>query len=259
MYAELDRLHPPQKADIVLSDIEMPKRAKKSKGKMKGRPITLEEFERMLAKVPDVVGERAADSWTHYLTGLWLSGLRLEESMHLYWDRDDRLLVDFTGKYPMLHIPAEYQKKHEDQLMPLVPEFVEFLLETPSLDRTGPVFNPLPLRANAPRLQPHRVGELASAIGKAAGVKVFTDPITAKVKYASAHDLRRSFGDRWKTKVMPHVLKELMRHKNIETTNRYYITENAASTAQLLWDQQAGTHIGTHAPEASSPTKNALP
>jgi integrase len=64
---------------------------------------------------------------------------------------------------------------------------------------------------------------------------VFTDPTSAKVKYASAHDLRRSFGDRWKTRVMPHTLKELMRHKNIETTNRFYISENAASTAQLLW------------------------
>ena len=38
--------------------VPMPKRARKSDGRtpMKGRPITTEEFERMLDKVPDIVG-----------------------------------------------------------------------------------------------------------------------------------------------------------------------------------------------------------
>jgi len=31
-------------------------------------------------------------------------------------------------------------------------------------------------------------------------------------KYASAHDLRRSFGTRWAKRVMPVVLQKLMRH-----------------------------------------------
>ena len=47
-------------------------------------------------------------------------------------------------------------------------------------------------------------------IGKAAGVKVATDPRTGKVKYASAHDLRRSFGARWAVLLMPQVLMALM-------------------------------------------------
>ena len=57
---------------------------------MKGRPITGEEFDRMLAKVPEVVGDAAAESWRHYLRGLWWSGLRLAESLELFWERSNR-------------------------------------------------------------------------------------------------------------------------------------------------------------------------
>ena len=37
---------------------------------MKGRPITVEEFDRMLMATPDIVGEVAAKSWEHVLYGL---------------------------------------------------------------------------------------------------------------------------------------------------------------------------------------------
>ena len=67
----------------VIPKIEKPKRAKSGKG-MKGRPISGEEFDRMLDKTASVVGEAAADSWRHYLNGLWLSGLRLTESLELW-------------------------------------------------------------------------------------------------------------------------------------------------------------------------------
>ena len=39
----------------------------------------------------------------------------------------------------------------------------------------------------------------------------------------SAHDLRRSFGERWASRLMPQVLKELMRHESIETTLNFYV------------------------------------
>ena len=70
--------------------------------------------------------------------------------------------------------------------------------------------------------------------GRIAVVKV--DQNGGKVKYASAHDLRRSFGERWATRVMPPVLQELMRHDSIQTTMRYYVGRNARNTASILWD-----------------------
>jgi len=82
--------------------------------------------------------------------------------------------------------------------------------------------------------------KVVSEIGKAAGVKVNEVP---KVKFASAHDLRRSFGERWATRVMPNVLQELMRHESIQTTMQYYVGQNAQRTAAILWEahQQANS------------------
>jgi len=278
--------------------IDMPKRAKGSKV-MKGRPITLEEFERMLSKVPavlfprvegkpakrrairheqayqrlvaDVVNGQKPDgmdatladagrtraefdadiqdardmveSWRHYLRGLWLSGLRLTESLELYWDRSDKLCIDLAGRRPMLRIPAELEKGNQDRILPLSPEFAEFLLATPKADRRGPVFKPLAHRAyrtTTGYVGPHKAGARIVAIGKAAGVKVNT---SGALKYASAHDLRRSFGERWAARVMPQVLMELMRHESIETTMRYYVGRNAERTANVLWEahEKAGS------------------
>ena len=76
---------------------------------MRGRPLTLEEFERMLAAVPKV-RPNDAPRWQHYLTGLWLSGLRLEESLIVSWDQDEPFAVDLSGKHPKFRIYAESQK-----------------------------------------------------------------------------------------------------------------------------------------------------
>jgi integrase len=237
----------------AVPEIKKPHRAKKSRKAtpMKGRPVTGEELERLLAKVPNIVievrpgkekasEEIAADaerveSWRYYLRGLWLSGLRLEESLELWWDRDDKLTIDLTGKFPMMRIRAELEKGNEDRLLPIAPEFAEFLLATPDDKRSGPVFNPMAQRIKGPRLTAHRVGEIVSDIGKAAGIKVQTSVKTGKVKFASAHDLRRSFGDRWSKKVMPVVLQTLMRHEDISTTLRYYVDADAEQTAEVLW------------------------
>ena len=56
-------------------------------------------------------------------------------------------------------------------------------------------------------------------IGKKAGVVVDKEA----GKYATAHDLRRSFGTRWASKVKAATLQLLMRHEDIQTTMRYYV------------------------------------
>jgi integrase len=227
--------------------VERLKRAKGSKV-MKGRPITGEEFDRLLAAAPKVLDSRTrgrkplppepavVESWRYLLRGLWLSGLRLGEALELWWDRDDRLCVDLTGKLPMLRIPAECEKGHQDRLLPLAPEFAEFLLATPEAERTGPVFKPLARRVHGERLGAPVVSAIICKIGEAAGVKVATDPRSGRVKFASAHDLRRSFGERWAARIMPTDLMALMRHETIETTLRYYVGRNAQNTAKTLWE-----------------------
>ena len=230
---------------VKVPTIETPRRAKAQK-LMKGRPITGEEFERMLAEVEGVVGELAAPSWRHFLSGLWLSGLRLRESLELYWDRDDKLCVDLSGQHPMLRIPAAHEKGNQDRLLPMAPEFCEFLERTPEAERTGRVFRPQTHRP----LGSNRIGRRISFIGENARVKVNTTT-AGKVKYASAHDLRRSFGERWAARIMPQQLMELMRHESIDTTLRYYVGRNAQATAAVLWaaHRAAGNQSGNLDPK----------
>ncbi len=250
-----------------------PRRAKKRGGgcKAKGRAPTLEEFERMLAAVPIALGEwrkrkreaarktsrkhgkaerktqtdaipvevspAAVASWQYYLRGLWLSGLRRAESIELYWDRPDRLCIDLDGKRPRLRIPGALEKGHRDRLLPLTPDFATFLLETPEADRHGPVFRPL--MPSGQRANEERAGRMISLIGGLARVVVHTDPKTGAVKYASAHDLRRSFGTRWAKRVKTPVLMRLMRHESIATTMGYYVDLDCDEIAEELWQSSA--------------------
>jgi len=199
----------------------------------KGRPITAEEFDRMLAAVPKV---RPHDPgvWTRYLYGLWLSGLRLEESTILSWDVDAPFAVDLSGKHPAFRIEAKAQKARRSEVVPMTPDFAEWLLQTPEDERQGRVFRLLNLQGGQP-ITLDRVGGTITKFGKKAGIVVARDPDTGKVKYASAHDLRRSFGTRWAKRVMPAVLKRLMRHADIQTTMQYYVNLGADEVAADLW------------------------
>jgi integrase len=248
--------------------VKRPNRAKNGgRGKSKGRAITGEEFDRMLAAIlpallgwrklqrqqrwktnrragksehtmrtderPQAIAPAAATSWNHFLKGLWLSGLRLSESLELFWDRHDRLCIDLEGKRPMLRIPAELEKGNRDRLLPITPDFAEFLLATDPAERRGPVFRPL--LPSGSRANAAKAGRMISLVGELAGVKVHTHPKTGKVKFASAHDLRRSFGNRWARRVTTAVLQKLMRHASITTTMSYYVDLDAAELAEHLW------------------------
>lgn len=209
--------------------IEMPKRARGMK-LMRGRPITAEEFERMLTAVDDV-RPRDAAVWKHYLRGLWLSGLRLAESTMLSWEPDAPITVELDGRRPRLRIYAEAEKGHQDRLLPITPDFANFLSAIPLEERSGPVFVLNGQQTGKP-ISVKRISRIVSAIGERAGVVVNkTDG-----KFASAHDLRRSFGTRWAARVKPATLQLLMRHRSIETTLRHYVALDADDVADELWE-----------------------
>jgi integrase len=221
------------------------RRVRGSWSPMKGRPITEKEYKAILKAVPKVVGDKAAPSWRHWLEGLWWSGLRLEESLNLYWDQADRIQVDTSGEFPMLVVPRNMEKAHKDRLLPMAPEFAEFLLKTPEADRHGPVFRPRAVecpdaKGGRPRSvgglrDPDWVGTVCRRIGKKADVVVDRSD-KGRIKWASAHDFRRAFGVRWAARVMPPVLMELMRHEDIKTTMKYYVGQDSHRTAKAAWD-----------------------
>lgn len=235
----------------------------------KGRPITAEEFDRLCAKIVDglilAVSPRgaakqasrrkfsaealrkrreqqvawaaeAADSWHYLLQGLWLSGLRLNEALQLTWDDDSQIRVDLDGRRPTISMPAAKNKRRKRIVCPITPDFAEFLLQTPENQRTGYVFAPRGKQGQVVRDRDW-ASRVIAAIGEAAGVKVKIDADTDEaMKFASAHDLRRSFGARWARRVVPSVLKELMRHKSIETTQKYYAIQDAEAIADVVWN-----------------------
>ena len=60
-------------------------------------------------------------------------------------------------------------------------------------------------------------------------------------KPASAHDLRRSFGQQLAdASVPPRELQSIMRHSRLETTERYYLKHNAAEQSKRLADRLGG-------------------
>jgi integrase len=208
--------------------IEMPKASKGVK-LMKGRPITSEEFDRMLAAVPKI-RPNDAPAWERLLRGLWLSGLRLGEALVLSWNEDAPFFADLTDRHPRFRILSKAQKSGRDEVLPMTPDFAQFLQATPEAERVDRVFD-LTVRATGKPIVPKEVGRTISLVGEKAGVIVNK----ADGKYASAHDLRRSFGTRWAKRVMPAVLKRLMRHSAIQTTMNYYVDLDADEMANDLW------------------------
>jgi integrase len=218
---------------------QFPKLQRCKKGRrsspMKGRPLAQEEYERELEFVGRVVGEAAAAQWKWYMRGLWVSGLRLQESLDLWWDREDRIHPVFprSGR-PFLVIHAELEKGNKDRRLPIAPEFEEMLLEVPEERRVGRV---LPLVGRRGPYQACQVSAILSRIGRAAGVVVGEHPRTGRVKYASAHDFRRTFATRWAARGLSVAqLTDMMRHETFETTRRYYVSLDAQQIAESCWD-----------------------
>jgi integrase len=126
--------------------------------------------------------------------------------------------VGLSGRHPRFAIKAAAQKSGQDELLPMTPDFAEFLLGTPEAERVGRVFR-LNVTGTSTPLSAHSVGAKVAAIGARAGVVV--NPVDRKT--ASVHDLRRGFATRWARRVTPAILQRLMRHSSIATTMTYYV------------------------------------
>ena len=123
----------------------------------------------------------------------------------------------------VLQIPARKQKNRKDQTIPTIPDFAKLLASVPIDNRTGWIFEPQKLRGAGRFTSMRQVGRVITKIGKAAQVSVNDEG-----KPASAHDLRRSFGQRLADAGMaPTDLQTIMRHSTFATTKKYYLKANA--------------------------------
>ncbi len=235
------------KRDFIKRVPNMPD-VKRAKGvKMRGRPITEEEFERMLLAA-EKIRPNDSDKWKRLIAGLFLSGLRISDAMKLSWEYSAPFALVTSGKHPVFHIAANAQKAARDEVIPLTPDFVAFAMETPENARRGWVFNML--GEDGKNMEPQHACRVIAAIGKRAGILV--NPY--EKKFASAHDLRRSFGTRWaKRNIAPAALRKLMRHTRLETTLEFYVLIDADDLASELW-----ANYGSDAP-VSEPFSEPFP
>ena len=140
------------------------------------------------------------------------------------------------GQGLMLVIQADAQKAHRAEVLPLSPEFCEFLLATPPEERHGRVFRPMARSGSTAPMGMDWYSDIIVRIGRMAGVKVAEGTRKGKphIKYASAHDLRRAFATRWAPRVQPITLQRLMRHKSIQTTLAFYVFQDACALCKAL-------------------------
>lgn len=133
----------------------------------------------------------------------------------------------------MLRVLAELEKGRRNRLVPITPDFAELLSQVPQEGRTGPLFFPI---RYGDRFLPDWYSKLGCRIGRKANIVVNVDSRSGKQKFASLHDLRRSFGQRWDQKVLPQHLMQLMRHDSIETTLKFYAGNDACLAAKAIWN-----------------------
>ena len=221
------RIWPDYQAPVI----DVPRTHHKRGGK--GRPITGEEFERMLEQIEGVVGAKYAESWRHTLEGFWLSGLRLNDVHVLRWHTGPLAVQRIETDRPRLYIGPGEDKAGREESLPMwhFEDLVEFLRQTPAEQRRGHVFRPMLPRGRASY---DSMSRTISAIGGKTvekdgdgnevhkGAAIIVDPGDPP-KYASAHDLRRSFATRWAPKVPRILLRGWMRHRSYLTTDQYYV------------------------------------
>ena len=199
-----------------------------------GRPLNLEEFERILKTVPLVVGGERSKYWKFDLWCLWYSGLRINEAFELQWNSETAISIQgLSRSQPMIWTPANEDKSRRESLLPAPPDLVDFLRRrTKKESRTGHVLFMRGKSGGRYELA-ETAGKLIAKIGRVANVISARDHKGEPV-YASAHDLRRSFGTRWASEVEAPVLQQMMRHESIHTTMSYYAHVSASKIGEKI-------------------------
>ena len=213
----------------------------KVKDKMGGRPLRQEELERIIQQARDAQPEEGGKRrWEFYLRGLYLSGLRLKESLALRWSSEGaKIWTEFDlYRRPMICVHPDVSKNGKNEVVPMAPEFYEHLMTVPPEKRISHVFRPCftyPGTRPSSEYVSNRIGAWCAR----AEVVTKTRQLPSggvKVKYASSHDFRRTFGFRMASKVMPLVLASMMRHASVSVTFQYYTGRNADDLADVAWE-----------------------
>lgn len=225
------------------------KQAKKLQ-KSKGRSLTLEEIERMTDQIPNVCKPREKPAeFILAMSAMRLIGLRLSDCWHFRWEpmEGTHYPLNLDGKRPVICF-SDLQKSGEEEQVPLTPDAVVWLRsiqkETGWVCRTR--------GAKGIHKTESRLGRVIAEAGKAAGIIVkSTGGKKGKPKYASSHDLRRTFATTWHQKLSVSELQKLTRHSDSQTLLSYYadapteaLAEKLSSYAEKILRDESGGEDG---------------
>lgn len=169
-------------------------------------------------------------------------GLRLEDCHLFRWTPaiGCHFPVDLDGGMPMLSLCAE-QKSGEQQVVPLTQPAIEWLQ---SLDRHKGWVCRLS-GAKGEHATTCRLGRIIANAGRAADVMVkSTGGRGGKPKYASGHDLRRTFATHWLSRLTIKEVQILTRHADVQTLLNYYSDATEEALAVKLKTMASGGLLG---------------
>lgn len=182
--------------------------------KSKGRSLLPDEVRRMRLAIPISISrtERPTE-FTDAMVAMLLMGLRLSECHQFSWKPK-------TGcHYPIaLHTSeaaiqfADTQKSGVDCVVPLTDKAVRWLRRIKRRSRSNWPFRTVGQKGEHKTWD--RLGRSLSEAGKRSGivVKVWEKPGGQRIKYASAHDLRRTFATNLQTNLSIPERQRMTRH-----------------------------------------------
>lgn len=197
------------------------KAAKKAGKKSKGRSLTLEEVERLEMAITKAKKDfELREPFIRAIKCCYLMGFRLDDCWQFRWEPypGAHYPQNLDGKAPYI-VFSDLQKSGLEQEVPLTPPAIEWLKSI----RQDSGWVCRTVGAKGEHKTPDRLcrviskaGELANIVVKATGGKM------GKPKYASAHDLRRTFATNWHQKLTVSELQQLTRHADSQTLLNYY-------------------------------------
>jgi len=203
------------------------RKGKKSKQttKAKGRSLAGEEIERLKVAIPACCrSTEPAQPFIDAIDAMRLIGMRLSEVWMFSWEPRDGAHhpVRLHTSNASIEFSSE-QKSGKSQQVPLTNEAIEWLRELEK-NRDMDTWVCRTRGTRGPHKTCDRLGRVISAAGKLARivVKRWDKPDGSKIKYASSHDLRRTFATNLHRDLTISERVKMTRHADAQTLLDHY-------------------------------------
>ncbi len=217
----------------------------------RGRSLSLPEVIRFFQTIRQVVPVEHQTAMVTLIKILWLGGFRLAEALTVSFENPP-IRIGLDDATPAIHWSCGGQKSKREEVTCLPPDLYRFLLKQRSSQ-------PSSIQVIETDLSRRQIQNYLTLIGRQSGIMV------SPTKHATAHDFRRTFGTRTALRVHPFVLKHLMRHKDIQTTMRYYLSLDSDEIGRQLWKNVQGhvhesglSQLTPRGPTHKIPQKNVI-